>query len=53
MTLEEAKALAFNASQERLFNPDHRPTPEELAAIDMLLTEQARQRLASAKPVTE
>ena len=48
MTLEEAKALAFNASQERLLNPDYRPTAEELKAIDMVLIEQARRRLSSA-----
>ena len=48
MTLEEAKALAFNASQERLHNPDYRQIAEELQAIDMLLIEQARRRLSSA-----
>lgn len=44
MTLEEAKALAFSAAQERLLNPDYRPTADELTAIDQVLIEQARQR---------
>ena len=45
MTLEEAKALAFNAAQERLLNPDYRATPDELKAIDLVLVEQTKQRL--------
>ena len=45
MTIEETKAQAFNAAQERLLNPDYRATPEELKAIDLVLIEQAKQRL--------
>ena len=44
MTLDDAKLIAFNASQERLLNPDYRPTGDELKAIDMVLI--ARCRLA-------
>lgn len=46
MTLDDAKLIAFNASQERLLNPDYRPTGDELKAIDMVLIDQARCRLA-------
>ena len=46
MTLDDAKLIAFNASQERLFNSDYRPTQAELRAIDMILIDQARCRLA-------
>ncbi|MFZ4538903.1 hypothetical protein [Propionivibrio sp.] len=49
MTLEEAKAMAFNAAQERLLNPDYQPTKDELAAIDLVLIEQKRKRVADTE----
>ena len=50
MTLEEAKQIAFNAAQEKLLNLDYRPTKAELQAVDMILIEQARVRLAGQEP---
>ncbi|MFZ4538096.1 hypothetical protein [Propionivibrio sp.] len=49
MTLDEAKAMAFNAAQERLLNPYYHPTKDKLAAIDMVLIEQKRKREADTE----
>ena len=51
MTLLEAIHLVEAAQQKRIADPRYRPTGDELKAVDVVLIEQAKERIGAATQV--